>query len=577
MTNYLQRARSALHDLLRGRQDAPPDQRTGAPRLSTPSTPPVRAGDNLVVADGAVSFVDSVKASADPVSWFGALEAALARNVPLSDSALALFGQQATRLSADALLPPDFAVRLLELLRPRLGLSTRLEELHRAGLLGAIFLEMGLSGDGKGKSHRTVDMHAVATIRSLERLLSEGSLTGERFGSMLREVSAPELLVVALLLDDAGRAKDDAEETVRTAQAAFDRLHLGPDARRMVEFLIRHRLGMSLLAFRQDTGDPGVIGDFAALFSTEEELKMLCLITVADLGAMGPDMLTPWKTELLWRLFVDTYNCMTMTYGDEVIDSHEASLTSLKANRPHDMSEDEVAAFVEGLPRRYLTLFQPESIYQHVRLWRDIGPDEVHFFLTKKSDVWELTVVTLDKPFLFSNICGVLSYFDLDILRGYALTSRSALVLDVFQFTDHKGCLVRPQLEPLLSDVVAGRIEITSLLEEKTRSAPPRRTTRRPPVIYFDNESSPRYAILELVADDAPGLLHRASRIISRHGCVVDLVLISTEGARAIDVFHMRKGSAKPTDSEELALTEDFERMLDGSLQDGNQVAGEPT
>jgi [protein-PII] uridylyltransferase len=266
---------------------------------------------------------------------------------------------------------------------------------------------------------------------------------------------------------------------------------------------------------------------------------------------------------------VDTYNQMTMGYGDEVIDENEAALAAIQANRPDDISEAEMTKFLAGWPRRYLTLFDPDSIYGHVRLLRDTHPDDVHFFLKKKSDVWELTVVTLDKPYLFSNICGVLSYLGMDILRGHALTSLGSLVLDVFQFTDREGFFqlnpeARSRFDSLLSDVVAGRVDITSLLQEKERSVlsgPNRRRTA--PVIYFDNDYSHRYTVLELVADDALGLLHRISRVISRHGSDVDLVLISTEGLKAIDVFHMRKGAAKLTDSDQLALTEDLERMLE--------------
>ena len=88
---------------------------------------------------------------------------------------------------------------------------------------------------------------------------------------------------------------------------------------------------------------------------------------------------------------------------------------------------------------------------------------------------------------------------------------------------------------------------------------------RRTPVIYFDNEHSQRYTVLELVADDAPGLLHRISRVISRHGCGVDLVLIATEGEKAIDVFHITRDGAKLSDTERLALTSDLQRMLEGS------------
>ena len=85
---------------------------------------------------------------------------------------------------------------------------------------------------------------------------------------------------------------------------------------------------------------------------------------------------------------------------------------------------------------------------------------------------------------------------------------------------------------------------------------------RRTPVIYVDNEHSRRYTVLELVADDAPGLLHRVSRVISEHGVDVDLVLISTEGQKAIDVFHITRGGAKLTDAVEAALKADLERML---------------
>jgi [protein-PII] uridylyltransferase len=569
VTDYLRRARSALHDFFRGRREAPLERLAATPPTPGASATPVPAGTNLVVQHGQLSFVDPVKAAAAPTAWLDAAEAALEHGVPLSESALAVLRAHAAELSANVFMADDAArLRFFELLRPRPGLSARLAELQHTGILAALFPEAAFAVDGT-RGAAPVETHAVVTVRSLERLLTEDSLTGERFGTMLREVSAPELLVLTLLLHDTGRANDDGEEAVRAAQRTLTRLQLGDDARRTVEFLIRHQMKMSLMAFRQDTGDPGVVGAFASLFRTEDQLKRLCLITVADLGAMGPDTLTPWKAELLWRLFVDTYNHMTMTYGDEVIDSHEAALTALQANRPHDISESEIAGFLEGLPRRYLTLFEPENIYQHVRLSRQMQPDDVHFFMNKKLEIWELTVVTLDKPFLFSNICGVLSYLDLDILRGYALTSLSSLVLDVVQFTDHKGCLVRPQLDPLLSDVVGGRVDITPLLQERERVV---RAGRRPgnaPVIYFDNDSSARYTILELVADDAPGLLHRISRIISEHGCAVDLVLISTEGTRAIDVFHMRKGSAKLTESEALALTEDFDRMLESKPQNG--------
>ena len=95
-----------------------------------------------------------------------------------------------------------------------------------------------------------------------------------------------------------------------------------------------------------------------------------------------------------------------------------------------DLAAEEISRFLEGLPRRYLQLFDRAAIERHVRLARDIHPDAVHVSLEQKGAAWDLTVVTMDKPFLFSNISGVLSSFGMDILRGHAMTSPHGLVLD---------------------------------------------------------------------------------------------------------------------------------------------------
>src|SRR6185437_3305329 len=125
-------------------------------------------------------------------------------------------------------------------------------------------------------------------------------------------------------------------------------------ARDIVLFLIRHHLRMSQVAFRRDTEDPEVVRQFAELVGSEERLKLLCLMTLADVDAVSPDTLTRWKEELLWRLYVDTYNALTLQYGDEVIQRSETAAAACVERRPADLEAGEVAAFLEGLPRRYL-------------------------------------------------------------------------------------------------------------------------------------------------------------------------------------------------------------------------------
>jgi [protein-PII] uridylyltransferase len=285
---------------------------------------------------------------------------------------------------------------------------------------------------------------------------------------------------------------------------------------------------------------------------------------------VSPDTLTPWKEELLWRLYVDTYNHLTQRYGDERIGRNQAGLDRLTADLPKDVSEAELGKLLEGLPQRYLHLFSPSAIYQHVRLARDIKPDQVHISLERgDASVWSLAVVTLDKPSLFSNICGVLSSFGMNILRGNALTNPNGLVLDVFQFTDDDRFLeLNPdapaRISAVLEDVVAGRVDVAARLRGREQGVLNGRSSMRvAPVVRTNSDASGRYTILDIVAANALGLLYRISRVISEHRCDVDLVLIATEGEKAIDVFHLTQRGAKLTEAEQLALTSDLQRTLE--------------
>jgi [protein-PII] uridylyltransferase len=449
--------------------------------------------------------------------------------------------------------------------------------MHDCGLLGRLFPEFEAVSWRVVRDfyHKyTVDEHTLLTIRNLERLMSTPEQYRERFKTVAASLPSPELLVLALLLHDVGKWRDDehALESVRMAAEALERLQVAADARDTVLFLIRNHLQMSLVAFRRDTEDPEIVKEFARLLGTEDRLKMLCLLTLADIEAVSPETLTPWKEELIWGLYVDTYNHLTQRYGDELIERNQAGLGELLSWRPHDIPEAEIMRFLEGLPRRYLQLFPREAIYRHVRLARDIGADEVHVSLEQNDTVWSLSVVTLDKPFLFSNICGVLSSFGMNILRGQALTNPNGLVLDVFQFTDDERFLALNvdadvQVLQLLRDVVSGRADVTALLRGREQGVlHARGAPRVVPVVRADNEASERYTIVDIVAANALGLLYRISRVISRHGCSVELVLISTEGERAIDVFHITKAGIKLTEAEQRALTSDLQSTLEGTV-----------
>lgn len=534
---------------------------------------PVPVGVNIGRTRDGVRFIDVHRAAEEPATWLAVFEAAVESRTVVADDTLDLIRRHASRYTFSDFFPGDAdRAALLRLFVPRVGLYARLSEMHDCGLLGRMIQPV------TEITHRvvrdfyhkyTVDEHTLQTIRNLERLIADDH-PRERFALLLRELEAPELLVLALLLHDVGKVaeEDHATASVRMAGRVLDELQLSPAARDTVVFLIGRHLRMSQVAFRRDTEDPEVVRDFAREVATEERLKMLALMTLADVGAVSPDTLTRWKEELLWRLYVDAYNYLTLQYGDDVIDRTQGAAAEIVARRPADLEAAEITAFLEGLPQRYLQLFDRRAIYGHVRLARNIHPDEVHLRLQPAESAWELTVVTLDKPGLFANICGVLSSFGMDILRGHAMTNPNGLVLDVFQFVDAERFLAlnpgaRDTVLHAIEEVVAGRSTAEDRLRGRRHGLNSRRARAVRPLVHADGAASLKYTVLEIVAPDQLGLLYRISREIAAQGCAIELVLIATEGEKAIDVFHITRNGAKLGPEEEPGLVEALQRLLE--------------
>ena len=558
MADYFRHARAVSRLLDRTRRAAPVPVAINAGRTR----------------DG-IGFIDDRKAAIQPATWLALFQAALDAATSVSDESLALIRQHADRFRFDDFFPtPEHRAALLRFLVPRPGLYARLSEMHDCTLLGRMIppfraITCRVVRDFYHKY--TVDEHTLLTIRNLERL-ADAAPERQRFASLLRDLPSPELLVLALLLHDVGKGggDDHAAESVKLAETVLDRLQLPEAPREIVLFLIAQHLKMSQVAFRRDTEDPEIVRDFAATIGVEERLKMLCLMTLADVQAVSPATLTRWKEDLLWRLYVDTYNQLTHGYGDDLIERTQLAVTECVKRRPADLTAADVTAFLEGLPRRYLQLVDRRVVYQHVRLARGMGPDEVHLRLDQADAAWELTVATRDRPMLFANVCGVLASFGMDILRGHAMTNPNGLVLDVFQFTDGERFLAlnpdaKATLLQAIEDVVAGRTDVADRLRRRRLGVARRRAADVAPVVYCDNASSERYTIVEIVAADELGLLHRIGAAISACGCEIDLVLIATEGARAIDVFHITKGGEKLSEAEQPALASALQRTLEDS------------
>ena len=534
----------------------------------------VPVGKELVKQCGEVSFIDGTHASLRPDTWLTAFEVALDEGCGVSQQVLTCIERHGDRYSPERFFQTEEERDcLLRILKPKTGLYARLSEMHDSGLLGRMFPEFQkiyclVIRDFYHKF--TVDEHTLRTIKNLESLCNPTRDSRKRFGNLLKELPAPELLALALIFHDVGKwtNRNHCEEGVRMALGALRRIRLPERDIATVSFLIRHHLQMSTAAFRRDAEDPDVVQRLARLVGTEDRLKLLCLLTLVDVEAVGPEVMTPWKEELLWRLYVDTYNRLTLGYGDEVIDRTGTSLSELQEERPNDIDHAELELFLDGFPHRYLRLIDIAGIYEHIRLSRDLDPSDVHCSLEATDSIWELTVVSVDQPKLYAKICGVLSYFGMDILRGQAMSNKQGVALDIFQFTDADSFFRlnqggQQEFVHRLKDVVSGRENIDATLKPKEQGFSWRpQPGRVKVVVHVDNEYSDRFSILEIISQNSWGLLYRISRVISQQHCDIELVLASTEGSRAIDVFHLTKNGSKLATRDSDHLRSELEKVL---------------
>jgi [protein-PII] uridylyltransferase len=380
--------------------------------------------------------------------------------------------------------------------------------------------------------HRyTVDEHTLVAMQNL-RTLPEG------YSDLLAEVKQPSVVMFALLFHDVGKGvpgEGPVDASVRLVRDAMARIQMPQADRETVLFLIRKHLELSQVMQSRDVFDPQIIRDVARQMETVERLKALTLVTYADISAVNPNVMTPWRAEQLWQLYLAVYNELTRELETDRIEA-------VPTGPP------ERIAFLEGFPVRYLRTHTETEVDEHMALVEKgrarMAPSGVAVDIRRLESAWQLTLVAADRPFLFASVAGTLSSFGMNILKAEAFANRRGLVLDTFTFDDPLRTL---DLNPTEADrlhattkrVLAGKMDVRELLRNRPKPVLPSRKARIPARVSFNSEASRTATLVEIVAEDRPGLLYDLASAISSNGGNIEVVLIDTQAHKAIDVFYV--------------------------------------
>jgi [protein-PII] uridylyltransferase len=421
--------------------------------------------------------------------------------------------------------------------------------------------------------HRyTVDEHSLRTIEHLQELADPPDERAVHFRQLWRTVERRDLLILALLLHDVGKGmavENHVTGSLEALESAAARLQLSEYEADEVHFLIEHHLDMSATVQRRDIFDPGTVSGFADTVATQERLQRLCLMTYADIHAVNPEALTPWKAEMLWQLFVATSNHFSRTLDrDRLHASDEVPLLEQVSSQAGGANKAEVERFLEGFPRRYRAVHSAPEIAAHFQLYRKLGVEPVQTELKARHHSFSLTLLTADRPALFATISGVLAGWGMNIVKADAFANAAGIVLDTFQFVDlHHTLELNPseiaRFQKNLADIVNGKAPLEPLLkgrENASKARPPKVAVETR--INYDDTSSTHSTLLEIMAQDRPGLLYDFGSALARLGCNIDVALIDTEGQKAIDVFYLTERGKKLSQPKQELLREVLQSTL---------------
>jgi [protein-PII] uridylyltransferase len=499
--------------------------------------------------DGAETF------ERDPVNLLRLFEIADARNLDLHPDAFTLASRMSGLITSAVRRDRHAAKVFLRILAHGRDPQRTLALMTEAGVLGRYLPEFGriVAQMQFNMYHSyTVDEHtlrAVGIIADIAagRLVEDHPLSAQ----IMPLIADREALFLAMLLHDTGKGGAGGQEKAgaRAARQACERLGLERSKIELVAWLVEHHLVMSDYAQKRDVSDPRTVADFARIVENPERLRLLLVLTVADIRAVGPGVWNGWKGQLMRELYGATEAVFRGGRGSDAA----AALRRYHENQAYDarvaVAKADPAAepWVDAMEDAYFAAFSQGEVLAHARLaarGAGSGGAAAEGRVRADRNAAEVAVAAADRPRLFVDLAAAITGAGANVVGARVFTSRAGQALDVFYVQDVTG-LPYGEADPRQLDRLVETLEAAARGEASTRE--PRRTADLgraaafsiTPTVMLDNDASETSTVIEASGRDRPGLLAALAQALSDAGLSILSAHIDGYGERAVDAFYV--------------------------------------
>ncbi len=514
-------------------------------------------GDGCFVLKGELVIPDESIVEKNPVIMMKIFELAQKHGVTLNVRVKGVIRKNLVLINDKFRRSREVNQSFMNILRSAKGVSVTLQLMHHLEFLNRYIPELEhiyCKVQHDIYHIYTVDIHTLFAVEQTEKMLN-----GELKGNMplpctiAAQIGKPELLILAVLFHDIGKGSGGghAEKGGDMIPTIARRMGLSREDSERLEFLVRQHLLFAHISQRRDLNDEKMIVQFARQMETSENLKMLYLLTVADVRAVGSDVWTNWKASLFQELFEKAFGILDrggfqQEASSERVTSVIKKVTDILEN---DLPVAQIRHELKAMPVRLLLSNPPTMIAEQVRLLLGLEQSDILLRLTHQpeSGYSEYTICAHDMPGLFSRITGVMAANGINILGAQINTSNNGKVLDILQVNSPQGNLVTDagrwdKIEQDMRQTLHGEVQVSTLVAKRKR---PTLLTARPAPRFatkvdIDNEVSEEYTVIDILTHDKVGLLYLITSTLAEMGLYIGVSKISTKVDQVADVFYVR-------------------------------------